>query len=131
MSGLGVDSLEQLREIGLATYDFPDMHMIGDILVKLGFTNPVMDMDKITLEYDNLDLLLKDVRILGIGAAAETRNAPLKRHQYAGLQAQFTHKVHADKFPLTLEVLYAHAWKDNEQLELPAGHKSIKFFPKK
>src|SRR6185437_8481185 len=68
VSGLGVDSLEQLRELGLATYNFPDMHLIGDTLVELGFSNPVTDLEYITLEYNTLDELLSDIRIIGCGS---------------------------------------------------------------
>lgn len=149
ISGLGVDSLHELRQVGLRTYNFPDMHEIGDILVKLGFTNPVMDMEYITLEYEDFKLLLQDVRILGIGAAALTEclesakpslqtkrgnlcsNSYLGRHEYTNLAEKFAKMTKDGKVPLTLEVFYAHAWKDKVHLDLPKNQHAVQFYPGK
>lgn len=127
VSGLGVDSLVQLRELGLATYNFPDMHLIGDTLIELGFSNPVTDLEYITLEYDNLDDLLSDVRIIGCGGVLRHN---LNRVQYKNLQANFAKMSNNGKCPLTLEVFYAHAWKDNIRRDLVSGRSVIQFHPK-
>lgn len=126
ISGLGVDSLEQIREVGLRTYNFPDMHMLGDILVKLGFSNPVTDMEKITLEYDNFNLLLNDLRVLGCGNIIEA-NSYLSKDAYLNLQQKFAALTQNGAIPLTLEIFYAHAWKDKVTLDLPPEQKVIKF----
>ena len=131
ISGLGVDSLKELREIGLNTYNFPDMHLIGDLLVKLGFTNPVMDMEYITLEYDDFNLLLQDIRLLGIGSACSLQPQDLTRVEYNNLADKFAKTTKNGKIPLTLEVFYAHAWKDKIHLDLPIGKQVIQFHPNK
>lgn len=130
LSGLGVDSLEELRRVGLNTYNFPDMHMIGDILVKLGFSNPVMDMEYITLEYDDFKLLLEDVKVLGLGVMIENKTV-LKRQDYHDLETRFKQLTKNGKIPLTLEIFYAHAWKDKIQLDLPENQKVIQFTRRK
>ncbi|MCC2625906.1 MAG: hypothetical protein K0R14_1779 [Burkholderiales bacterium] len=127
VSGLGVDSLEQIRELGFATYNFPDMHLIGDILVELGFSNPVTDLEYIKLEYDNLDDLLSDIRIIGCGA--QLRHY-LSKAGYKNLQANFDKISNNGKFPLTLEVFYAHAWKDKIRGDLVSGRSVIHFHSK-
>jgi len=124
VSGLGVDSLEQLRELGLATYNFPDMHLIGDTLVELGFSNPVTDLEYITLEYNTLDELLSDIRIIGCGSVLWHR---LSRADYESLQLNFDRISGNGKFPLTLEVFYAHAWKDKIRKDLVSGRSVIQF----
>lgn len=128
VTGFGVDSLQQLRDVGLTTYDFPDMHIIGDILVKLGFTNPVTDLEYITIEYDNCSQLLNDIRILGCGAAT-ARKSNLTRNEYKDLQAKFAKLTQNGKIPLTLEIFYAHGWKDNVRLDLPPDQKVVQFHP--
>lgn len=127
VSGLGVDSLEQLRELGLATYNFPDMHLIGDTLVELGFNNPVTDLEYITLEYNTLDDLLSDIRIIGCGSVLRHY---LSRAEYKSLQLNFNRISGNGKFPLTLEVFYAHAWKDKIRKDLVSGRSVIQFHPK-
>lgn len=130
LSGLGVDSLIQLRDVGLRTYNFPDMHMIGDILVKLGFSNPVMDMEYVTLEYDDFRLLLEDIKILGIGASIENQFS-LTKLEYHNLESRFKQLTNDGKIPLTLEIFYAHAWKDQAHMDLPEGQKIIKLVKRK
>lgn len=130
LSGLGVDSLEELRQVGLNTYNFPDMHMIGDLLVKLGFSNPVMDMEHITLEYDDFKLLLEDVKVLGLGAMIENKGV-LTRQDYHALETRFNQLTKNGKIPLTLEIFYAHAWKEQVHLDLPDNQKVIQFTRRK
>lgn len=130
MSGLAVDSLKQLRDLGLSTYNFPDMHIIGDLLVKFEFTNPVIDVEYITLEYDNLEQLLKDIRIIGCGGN-NINKAKLTRHEYLSIQQKFAQITQNQTIPLTLEIFYAHAWKTKPRLDLGEGKKIIEFTPHK
>jgi len=126
VTGLGVDSLWQLREVGLNTYNFPDMHIIGDILVRLGFSNPVTDIEYITLEYDNFRQLLADIRLIGCGALSQ-KNSYLTKSDYIHLEQSFAKLIQKDKLPLTLEIFYAHAWKDKIELDLPQDTKLVQF----
>lgn len=131
VTGFGVDSLQQLREVGLHTFNFPDMHIIGDILVKLGFTHPVTDLEYITLEYDTVDQLLADIRIAGSGAAIASRKTVFTRADYKDLKNRFANITKNGKIPLTLEVYYAHGWKDHASLDLPEDKKVLQFHPLK
>lgn len=130
VTGFGVDSLQQLRDVGLNTYNFPDMHIIGDILVKLGFSHPVTDLEYITLEYDSFDQLLSDTRIVGCGGAVKNRRSRLSKTKYNDLSNSFNKITKNGKIPLTLEVFYAHGWKDNVSLDLAGNKKVIQFHPK-
>lgn len=96
-SYLGPDTAKELRqnfsidEVVPATY--VDMHDIGDALLRQGFAEPVMDMEYITLEYEDQQTLIKDAVELGF----------LLPHQYVSKNVQ-------GPFQLTLEVIYGHAW---------------------
>ncbi len=129
ITSLGVDSLKQLREIGLSTYNFPDMHVIGDILVKLGFSNPVTDVEYITLEYTSPEQLITDIRTIGCGAVLNNKTY-LTKEQYNSIHNKLLNLTQNGTIPLTLELFYAHAWKDTIQLDLDANTKIIQFSPK-
>ncbi len=128
VTGFGVDSLKELRLMGLRTFNFPDMHIIGDMLVKLGFSNPVTDTDYLTIEYDSPEQLLNDIRLVGCGSALSI-NKNLTKREYNELLNNLTQKASNSKTPLTLEIFYAHAWKDKPLPELE-DRKIIQFFPK-
>ena len=59
-STFGPDTLRELRaafaEVDGAPHvnRFVDMHDLGDALVHAGFSDPVMEMERITLEYDSV-----------------------------------------------------------------------------
>lgn len=130
VTGFGVDSLEQLRDVGLQTFNFPDMHIIGDILVKLGYTHPVTDLEYINLEYDSYKQLLKDVQVIGCGNAISPQKT-FSRSNYDNLENNFNSLSKDKKIKLTLEVFYAHAWKDHVSLDLPDDKKIVQFYSQK
>jgi malonyl-CoA O-methyltransferase len=72
-----------------------DMHDVGDSLLKAGFAEPVMDMEYITLVYDNWELLRNEAFHLG-----------LLKTPTASCQA----KIDQSPIEMTIEVVYGHAW---------------------
>jgi malonyl-CoA O-methyltransferase len=44
---------------------FADMHDIGDLLVNNRFSTPVMDMEYITLTYDDVISVMRDLKAIG------------------------------------------------------------------
>jgi malonyl-CoA O-methyltransferase len=72
-----------------------DMHDVGDGLMQAGFSEPVMDMEYLTLSYEDPDLLCKEAFDLGLLAAQDSAQ----------------HLIQSDsKLTITLEVVYGHAW---------------------
>lgn len=123
VSGLGVDSFKELRELGLSTFRFPDMHDIGDMLIEVGFTNPVVDTEYITLEYDNLSILLQEIKIISCGASNDiSLRKYLGKDKYKSIKDKLNRPIR-----LTLEIFVAHGWKDKNVLDLPEGHSAITF----
>ncbi len=124
----GPDTLSELRraltQLGLrdSTHPFPDMHDVGDMLIEAGFADPVVDTERITLEYSTPQVLWKDARALGAVTAREDRQrglmTPRTLRKIEGA-LRITAKppasdggaADADRITMTIEVVYAHAWK--------------------
>ena len=91
---------------------FIDMHDIGDALVQAGFTDPVMDMEIVTLTYPDLDTLLQDLRHSGGANAATSRPRGLSgRQEWAAARAAYERLRRDGRLPATFEIIQGHAWK--------------------
>jgi malonyl-CoA O-methyltransferase len=117
-STLGPDTLAELRAAAGAgrVHAFADMHDLGDMLVAAGFAEPVMDMERVTMLYDDAATLFADLRASGqTRALAAAPGAP--RRGLAGrgfldpLKARLDAQRRDGKLPATFEVVYGHAWK--------------------
>lgn len=115
-STLGPDSLKELRAAfadGYAhTQRFIDMHDLGDMLVGCGFADPVMDMEVITLTYDDIDAMFADLRAAGSSCAMKARRHGLTgRTALMAARANYEAMRRDGKLPASFEVVYGHAWK--------------------
>ena len=67
---LGPDTLKEIRTsfAGLDRHThvnrFIDMHDVGDMLVRAGFANPVMDMEYLTLTYADAGAMMRELKAL-------------------------------------------------------------------
>ncbi|PTR16660.1 malonyl-CoA O-methyltransferase [Nitrosospira sp. Nsp2] len=124
-STFGPDTLKELRQAfgkidGYSHVNrFIDMHDVGDILVHCGFATPVMDMEYITLTYDDPISVMRDLKAIGAHNATEGRRRGLtgKTAWQAALSLYETLRTEG-KLPATFEVVYGHAWK-------PESRKSV------
>ena len=122
-AGLGVDSFKELRSLGLTVPTFPDMHDVGDMLIAAGFSNPVVDTEYITLEYENLSTLISDLKLIGAGPAFSAfRPAYHGKDFVLNLKQNYQQPI-----KLTLEMFVAHGWKEQDNIDLPAGLSPITF----
>ncbi len=114
----GPDTLKELRETFSAdarharVLPFVDLHDYGDMLVRAGFTSPVMDMEKLNITYSSAQQMIADVRALG-GNPLESRPRGLiaPARWQAFLQALARHSGPDGKLSLTIEVVYGHAFR--------------------
>jgi malonyl-CoA O-methyltransferase len=117
-STFGPDTLKELRA-AFATVDqhthvsrFIDLHDIGDILVKRGFADPVMDMEPFTLTYSDVRALMRDLKAIGAHNVTQTRPPGLTGKSRLAAVTQAYEPLRRDgKLPATFEVVYGHAWK--------------------
>jgi malonyl-CoA O-methyltransferase len=87
------------------------MHDVGDGLMQAGFSEPVMDMEYLTLSYDDPNLLCKEAFNLGLLTSPESVERLIQAES---------------KLTITLEVVYGHAWAPDALLsQSKAGITSI------
>jgi malonyl-CoA O-methyltransferase len=99
-TGKELFALEVSQPLSLKRLASPwDMHDIGDALLGERFSDPVMDMEFITLDYESATLMLSDAGALGLLEAVPSAND----------ERQLPKK-------LTLELVYGHAWAIGKHL---------------
>ncbi|HEX4918141.1 MAG TPA: methyltransferase domain-containing protein [Limnobacter sp.] len=113
----GPDTAQELRPfaqaLGVNMPDFADMHDLGDLMSKSGFSDPVMEMEKLTLTYTTPGGLLAEWRAL-VGNSLLQPTAGLlgkKRYTQALAKLEDLRQNATGRIPLTLELVYGHAWK--------------------
>lgn len=114
----GPDTLKEMRE-SWATVDniphttqFTDMHDIGDALLQAGFSDPVMDMEIITMTYDSVREVMRDIKNIGASNATRGRAKGLMgKQRLAAFELAYENFKQSDgAYPVTWEVVYGHAW---------------------
>jgi malonyl-CoA O-methyltransferase len=132
-ASFGPDTLRELREasVGLDGHQhvnrFIDMHDVGDALVHAGFSNPVMEMEQITLTYTDLAALLRDLKTIGAHTVLEGRRQGLMGKSTWRTLSQNYEKFRQDtRLPATYEVVYGHAWAEPART-LEDGRQIIEF----
>jgi malonyl-CoA O-methyltransferase len=114
---LGPDTLKELRAAfarvseGAHVNAFLDMHDVGDMLGRAGFADPVMETEHITVEYEDLFTLMRDLK--GLGAANATLERPrglFGRRRLAALVDAYEDFRRDGRLPATWEVVFGHAW---------------------
>lgn len=116
-SFLGPDSFHELRGAWRAVDDhvhlhpFVDLHEVGDALVHAGFSDVVVDVERLHAEFDDVDHVLRELRESGGGhAAPERRRGLMSPRALDRLRAAYPRDSSGAPVRATLEVGYAHAW---------------------
>lgn len=118
LTTLGPDTLRELRQSWQAADPrhahvsrFLDMHDLGDALVRSGFAEPVLDVERYTLTYDDVRSLMRDLKAIGAhnATAGRPRGLTGKTTLERMLAAYETHRREG-KLPATYEVVFAQAW---------------------
>ena len=115
---------------------FIDMHDIGDALVRAGFLAPVLDVERITLTYNDVMAVMRDLKSIGAHNAADGRSRSLQGRGFLKqLTANYERYRKDGKLPATFEVVYGHAWKPvarpKTKIDLEAGFAPVTFHGKK
>ena len=112
-ASFGPDTLVELAEAWQQVdrmphvHEFVDMHHLGDALVKRGFGKPILDADWMGVEYEDIDLLMEDLRNEGF-----INVSPYRRRTLMGKQRlEALRDLSRDSNPLrvTFEIIYGFA----------------------
>jgi malonyl-CoA O-methyltransferase len=113
----GPDTLRELRQAWASVDDathiatFLDMHDVGDALVRARFADPVMDTERLTVTYADVQTLMADLKTLGAANATPGRpRGLLGRTRLAAVAAAYEGHRRDGRLPASYEVVYGHAW---------------------
>jgi malonyl-CoA O-methyltransferase len=116
-SALGPDTLRELRlawggiDAHSHVHQFIDMHDLGDALVRNGFAGPVLDVERITLQYLDVRKVAADLKATGAHNVSAGRARGLTSpRKFAAMQAAYEQFRQEGRLPATYEVVFAHAW---------------------
>lgn len=134
-SSFGPDTLQELRaafaEADAAPHvnRFVDMHDLGDALAHAGFADPVMDSERITLEYDTVLDVARDLKSVGAVNSLPSRSRGLPgRARWRRMTEAYERLRRNGVLPATWEVVYGHAWKVQPK-RISDGRQIIDFVP--
>ena len=139
-TSLGPDTLKELRkswqsvDADVHVHTFIDMHDVGDALVRTRFADPVMDMETITMTYQDARTLMHDLKTLGAHNASSDRPKGLTgRRRIQSMLAAYE-QFRSDGFlPATYEVVYGQAWTTHirgSQQQPPDQELQVPFHPR-
>ena len=116
-STLGPDTLRELRAAWSAAdgYNhvnrFLDMHDVGDAIIRAGFVEPVMDVEHITLTYEDATGLMRDLKTIGAhNVTAGRRRGLTGRGRLKAFADAYERFRSEGRLPATYEVVYGTAW---------------------
>jgi malonyl-CoA O-methyltransferase len=94
---------------------FLDMHDIGDALVRSGLSDPVLDVDRLTVRYKNSADLFADLTRTGARNALQWRNRSLVgKRRFQQMEAAL---AGSGEINLDLELVYGHCWGGGGKLD--------------
>ena len=117
-SCFGPDSLMELREAWAAadgtaqSMEFADMLQVGDALLAAGFQDPVMDTERITVSYPDIDSLVRELEATGTSGLLQGKSSLVEAKVSLG-KAYEPFRVEG-RYPLTYEIVYGTAFGPGE-----------------
>ncbi len=116
-STLGPDSLVQLRQAwdavdeGPHVNPFPDMHDIGDAVVRAGLRDPVLDVDRTAVSYESAGALFADLTAMGArNSQRQRRRSLVGRSQFQAMLRALEGGRQNGRLCFDLELVYGHCW---------------------
>jgi len=130
LSTFGPDTLTELRQAWRNVdarphvSPFIDVQAMGDLMMRAGFAEPVLDTDWITSRYARPRDLMAELKAIGASFAGADRARGLTTpgKLKAVLEAYETFRGEDGLYPATWEVVYASAWAPNEGAPIRGLH---------
>ena len=120
----GPDTLKELRQSWAQVDDqnhvhgFIDMHHIGDLLLANQYSDPVVDMEMITLEYQHTRQLLQDLKNTGsrgkfVSGDSRFTSGLMGKNKFQKFESAYeSYRQENGLLPASYEVIYGYARKE-------------------
>lgn len=138
---LGRDSLQELRDVFLIADSelsggaaprvapLPDLKDMGSLLQRAGFTLPVADQDSLTVRYDTMFDLIRDLRQMGAANMLVDRSRRFLRRATLMRAADLYQQKYADpdgRIRATFQILSLSGWSPHDSQQQPLKPGSAK-----
>jgi len=135
-STFGPDTLHELRE-AWAQADgythvnrFTDVHDVGDALLHAGLMEPVLDVDRLVLRYEDARTLMHDLKSIGARNATAGRPRALTGRARLRRVEDSYEKLRQDGvLPATYEVIYGASWGASGRFSTPVSADEVRIAP--
>ena len=138
---LGRESLQELRDVFLTADSeisggasprvapLPDLKDMGSLMQRAGFTLPVVDQDSLTVRYDTMFDLIRDLRQMGATNMLMDRSRLTMRRATLMRAADLYQQRYADedgRIRATFQILSLSGWSPHESQQKPLQPGSAK-----
>jgi malonyl-CoA O-methyltransferase len=101
----------QLPQAGNHVNHFFDPHALGSALMQAGLAEPVLDVDRIVLQYPDTMALMRELKAIGAHNVTRGRSRGLTgRKRLAAMNAAYEALRRDGQLPATWEVIHATSW---------------------
>ncbi len=113
-SSFGPGSLRELRAAWVAadgtaqTMEFVDILQVGDALMAAGFQEPVMDAERITVSYPDIDSLVRELKATGTSGFLQGQSS--LEEAKGELEKAYEPFRKEGRYPVTYEIIYGTAF---------------------
>ena len=98
-----------------------DLAAMGNLLQRVGFTLPVVDVDALTVRYGDWVALVRDLRAAGLASRLAPAPPPLTRKEAAAIAAAFTAQADPDgRVAESLRIVHFSGWAPHPDQPQPA-----------
>jgi malonyl-CoA O-methyltransferase len=122
---LGPDSLAEIRRAfasvdrGIHVHAAFDMHDLGDLALRAGLAEPVLDVDRLTVTYAEPAALWRDLKSVAAGNVAGARRRSLTgRARWSRMEAALAPRP-GERFSVTVELIFGQAFGRGPQAPRP------------
>jgi malonyl-CoA O-methyltransferase len=127
-STFGTDTLQELRAAWTHAdgYNhvnhFPEVHEVGDALMRAGLSEPVLDVDRTAMNYPDTLTLMRDLKTIGAHNVTAGRSRTLAgRARLERLAAAYEPLRGPQGLPATWQIIYGAAWGPAGRRTAPAS----------
>lgn len=108
---------------------FADVRALGALLQRAGFALPVIDSDRVTVRYDTVFALMRDLRRMGMtNALMDRRRTPLRRATLMRMAEIYAQRFADDdgRIRVTFEIVWLSGWAPHPSQQQPLRPGSAK-----